>query len=81
MINKKIFEAYDIKIMDILQIKPARLYKIFESTFKDIDEQRLIRKIKTEEYFIPQFYLPSSDKNNGMMKSNNFNNSKKNFLI
>ena len=31
--NKKIFEAYDIKIMDIFQIKQDKLYKFFKKTF------------------------------------------------
>ena len=78
--NKKIFEAYDIKIMEILQVKPMRIYKIFEKVFKKIDEQRLIRKTKTEEYFIPYFYAQAGDRNLGMMNPSNFNNAKKNFL-
>ena len=78
--NKKILEAYDIKIMDILQIKLSRINKIFENIFKKIDEQRLIRKAKTEEYFIPQFYVAAGDRNLGMMNPNHFNNAKKNVL-
>ena len=78
--NKKILEAYDIKIMDILQIKPSKMNKIFENVFKKIDEQRLIRKAKTEEYFIPQFYVPAGDRNLGMMNPSHFNNAKKNIL-
>ena len=78
--NKKIIEAYYIKIMDILEIKQEKLYKIFEKTFKKIDNQRLLRKIKTEEYFIPQFYVQAGEKNTGMMNSNHFNISKKNFI-
>jgi hypothetical protein len=79
-LNKKILEVYDIKIMDILQLKQEKLYKSFEKTFKIIDEQRLIRKIRTEEYFIPEFYVQNGEKNTGMMNPSHFNISKKIFL-
>ena len=79
--NKKIFERYDIKLLDILQMKSSKIYKIFDDTFKKIDEQRLIRKIKTEEYFIPKFYSSPGDKIIGMVNSNYFNATKKNFIM
>jgi hypothetical protein len=78
--NKKIFEAYDIKIMDIFQIKQEKLYKFFKKTFAKIEELKLIRKIKTEEYFIPSLYVQSGEKISGMMNSNNFINTKINYL-
>ena len=78
--NKKIFEAYDIKIMDIFQIKQEKIYKFFKKTFAKIDEVKLIRKIKTEEYFIPSLYVQSGEKIIGMMNPSNFINSKINYL-
>ena len=78
--NKKIFEAYDIKIMDIFQIKQEKLYKFFKKTFAKIDETKLIRKIKTEEYFIPSLYVQPGEKISGMMNPSNFINTKINYL-
>ena len=78
--NKKIFEAYDIKIMDIFQIKQEKLYKFFKKSFAKIDEFKLIRKIKTEEYFIPSLYVQPGEKISGMMNPNNFINTKINYL-
>ena len=78
--NKKIFEAYDIKIMDIFQIKQEKLYKFFKKTFAKIDEIKLIRKIKTEEYFLPSLYVQPGEKISGMMNPSNFINTKINYL-
>ena len=78
--NQKIFETYDIKLMDILQIKPDKLFKIFKKTFSKIEELKMIRRIKTDEYFIPQFYVPPGEKDTGFINPSIFNNSKINFL-
>jgi hypothetical protein len=71
---------YYLKIMDILKIKPEKLSEKFKNEFKIIEHQNLIRQIKTDEYFIPQFYVPPGEKNSGMMNPNNFNIKKKHIL-
>ena len=80
LLNQKIFQMYDLKIMDILKIKPEKLSEKFKNEFKTIEHQNLIRQIKTDEYFIPQFYVPPGEKNSGMMNPNNFNIKKKHIL-
>ena len=54
--------------------------KKFDSIFKKINYQNLIRKIKTEEYLIPQLYSFSGFKNNRKKNLINYNISKKNLL-
>ena len=73
LLNQKIFLMYDLKLLDILKIKPEKLNEKFKNEFRIINYQNSIRQIRTEEYFIPQFYVPPGEKNFGMMKSNNFN--------
>ena len=80
LLNQKIFQMYDLKIMDILKIKPEKLNEKFNNEFKIIEHQNLIRQIRTDEYFIPQFYVPPGEKNYGMMNPNNFNMKKKHIL-
>ena len=79
-LNQRIFQAYNINFMDILKIKPEKLNLKFENEFKKIKYQKLIRQIKTQEYFIPQFYVPTGEKIYGIMNINNYNNSKKYIL-
>ena len=76
LLNQKIFHLYDLKIMDILNFKPDKIHQKFHNVFKYINQNNLLRKIKTEEYFIPQFYVSSDESNNGMFKYNNFINTK-----
>ena len=80
LLNQKIFQMYDLKIMDILKIKPEKLNEKFNNEFKIIEHQNLIRQIRTDEYFIPQFYVPPGEKSYGMMNPNNFNIKKKHIL-
>ena len=80
LLNQKIFQMYDLKIMDILKIKHEKLSERFSNEFKIIEHQNLIRQIKTDEYFVPQFYVPPGEKNYGMMNPNNFNIKKKHIL-
>ena len=66
--------------MDILSIKPQKLHKIFENEFKKIHYQKAVRLAKTEEYFIPQLFVPPGDKVIGIGQTNFFNTSKNNML-
>ena len=79
-LNKKIFQAFNIGLMDILSIKPLKLHKIFENEFKKIHYQKAVRLAKTEEYFIPQLFVPPGDKVVGIAQTNFFNTSKNNIL-
>ena len=79
-LNKKIFQIYNLNLMNILKINQDKLKKKFDSIYKRINYQNIIRKIKTEEYLIPQLYSFSGFKNNGKKKLINYNISKKNFL-
>ena len=78
-LNKKILQAYNIKILDILKIKQENLTKKFEKEYKKIQEQNLIRQVKIHEYFIPELYVPPVDKIYGIRYRNN-NNLKNNIL-
>ena len=80
LLNQKIFQIYDLKLMDILKIKTEKLNEKFKNEFKIIEHQNLIRQIRTDEYFIPQFYVPPGENNYGMMNPNNFNIKKKHIL-
>ena len=80
LLNQKIFHKYDLKIMEILQVKPEKLRQKFEKEFKIINYQNLIRQVKPEEYFIPQLYVQSGEANNGMFNHNNFINTKNQIL-
>ena len=81
LLNQKIFLLYDLKLLEILEIKKDKLYKKFENEFQIINQNNLIRQIKTEEYLIPQLYVPNGDLNKGKNLTNNFNNSKNHILF
>ena len=55
-LNQKLLKTYNIRIMDILKIKPDILYKNFKNEFHKIEYQKFIHQVKPEEYFISQFY-------------------------
>ena len=74
-LNQRILQTFNIKLLDILKIKPDYLHKAFEKEFIKIHFQKYMKKVKTEEYFIPQIFTLSEEKNNGR-NSNFFNNSK-----
>ena len=80
-LNQKIFQKYGIKILDILKIKPEKFNKKFKKTIQRIHNEKIIRQAKTEEYFIPQFYMPYEEQLNNMVKSNYFNSSKNKILL
>ena len=80
LLNQQIFRLYDLKLLDILQIKPEKLLKKFENELKEINISKSIRQIKTDEYFIPQLFVKKGETNNGIFKLQNFNNSKNQIL-
>ena len=77
LLNQKIFHKYKLNLLEILKIKQEKIAQKLYDTFKIIEEQKEIRQIKTDEYLIPQLYVPLGEKNTGMMKTNNFNLKKK----
>ena len=79
-LNKNIFQTYNIKLIDILKINTSIFDKKYGHDIRNLKYQNYIRKVKTEEYFIPQFYVPKGEKNAGMMNSSLFNISKNNML-
>ena len=76
LLNQKIFQLYNLNILSILQMKPENLNHKFEKDFKVINQNNLIKQIKTEEYFIPQIYNSSGEIKNKRTKYCNFNKSK-----
>ena len=80
LLNQKIFHKYKLKLLDMLKTKPEKITQKFSETFKTIDEQKEIRQIKTDEYFIPQIYVPLGEKNAGMMQINNYNLKKNKYI-
>ena len=81
LLDHKMFKLYDLNIMDILNIKPEKIYQKFNNDIKIINHNKLLRQIKTEEYFIPQLYVPSGESNTGMFKIRNFRDSKNKTLL
>ena len=79
-LNQNILKTYNIQILDILKIKIPKIKKIFKKEFKSIQQQKFLRQAKTDEYFVPQFYVPSSNQSTGMMNPLYFNISKTNVL-
>ena len=79
-LNQKILQSYNIKLFDILKIKPEKLNQKFEKEFKFIQYQKYIRQIKPEEYFIPGFYVSPKDKIDSMFNHTYFTPSKSNIL-
>ena len=82
-LNKKIFQVYNIKIMDILKYNLEKLNKYFENEFNKIEYQKYLRQIKTEEYFISQFYsiLGDGNKNNLVNNEIQMKGSKNNIIL
>ena len=79
-INYSIIHAFNLKVIDIFNIKPNKLYKNFSKIFKNIHYQKYIRQAKCEEYFVPQLYVANGDKSTGIMNPNYFNTLKNNIL-
>ena len=80
LLNQKIFQKYKLKLLEMLKTKPEKIIQKFSDTFKTIDQQKEIRQIKTDEYFIPQIYVPLGEKSAGMMQINNYNLKKNKYL-
>ena len=79
-LNQNILKTYNIQILDILKIKMQKIKKAFKKELKSIQQQKFLRQAKTDEYFIPQFYVPVSNQSTGMMNPLYFNISKTNIL-
>ena len=80
LLNQKIFHKYKLKLLEILKTKPEKITEKFSDIFKEIDEQKEIRQIKTDEYLIPQLYVPLGEKSAGMMQINNYNLKKNKYI-
>ena len=80
-LNQKIFNIHNIKLTNILKIKPEKLTKKFDKTLKKINFQKSIRKIKTEEYMIHKIYSSSERAGSDELILNYYNNSKNNILL
>ena len=72
-LNQQLFREYDLKLLNILQIKPENFHKKFENEFQNINKLLLIRKIKTEEYFVPKLYDNKEEEKENIFKLNDFN--------
>jgi len=79
-LNQNLLKTYNIQILDILKIKISKIKKIFKKELKSIQQQKFLRQAKTDEYFVPQFYVPTSNQSTGMMNPLYFNISKTNVL-
>ena len=80
-LNQKILYFYHINFLDILKLNSEKIKEKFKEEFQKIQNQNIIRQIKTQEYFVPQLYIPKREKINGLMNSNYLKNSKKNILL
>ena len=81
LLNQKIFHKYKLQLLEMLKTKPEKITQKFSETFKSIDQQKEFRQIKTDEYFIPQLYVPLGEKNSGMMQISNYNMKKNKILV
>ena len=81
LLNQKIFHKYNLKLLEILKTKPEKINQKLSDAFKYIEQQKEIRQIKTDEYFIPQLYVPLGEKSTGIMQISNYNIKKNKFLL
>ena len=79
-LNQKLIQVYKLELMDILKVKPEKIYKVFNKEFQKIHQQKEIRQFKTEEYFISQLYTISENKNFGLLNPSYFNTAKNNII-
>ena len=79
-LNQKLFQIYNLGIMEILKLKPDKVYTIFENEFKKINYLKIMKQAKVENYFIPQFYTSSNDKTSEIMNQTNFKRGKNNII-
>ena len=81
LLNQKIFTKYKLSLLEMIKIKPEKIIKKLLDDCKSLEEQKEFREIKTDEYFIPQLYVPLGKKNIGMMDIKNYNTRKNKLLI
>ena len=79
-LNKRLFELFNINFLEIIKMKPEKLKKNFDNEYKKMAYLKLVQQIKTNDYLIPELYLPPGDKIYSVVKYNNFYNSKDNVL-
>ena len=77
-LNKKIFEKFDIKFLDLFKIKPEKINEIYGKQLKFIKYNNDVRYAKTQENLIPEFYPSCGNKNAVGIK--NFKISKNKYL-
>ena len=75
-LNQKISQIYNLSIIDLLDINTDDLKDVFKNEIKAIYRQKIIRQAKTEEYILPQLYVPPDEKPISMMNTNFFKKSK-----
>ena len=75
-LNQKIFQIYNINLIDLLSIHPDKLKNAFKNTIQNIHHQKKIRQAKAEEYFLPQLYVAPGEKPISIMNNNYFKKSK-----
>ena len=79
-LNQKIIRAYNINFLEMIKIKPENIKKKFANEYKKMHYQNMIRKVKTQEIFVPGFFVPPGDPIVGAIDYNIFMNSKTNLL-
>ena len=79
-LNQNILQAFNISLINLLKIKPELFNKKFKKELNYIHHQKIIRQIKTDEYFVPQLYVPPGGSTISMVNQNFFNISKNNII-
>jgi hypothetical protein len=79
--KQKNLHKYNLKLLEILKTKTEKKNQKLSDAFKYIEQQKEIRQIKTDEYFIPQLYVPLGEKSTGIMQISNYNIKKNKFLL
>ena len=79
-LNQRLLKIYNIRIIDIFKTKPEKFKKHFKKEYIKINEQKFIKQIKIEEYFIPQLYKQVGSKKNEIINEYYFKNSKRNII-
>ena len=60
-----------------MKLNKDKLKKKYKNELNQIKFQKLMKQIKTEEYFIPNLYTTSLEKNDGIINQSHFNISKR----
>ena len=79
-LNQNIFQKYNFNFLNILKLRPEKIHKIYKHELDNIHFQKLIRQIRTEEYFISQLFVSNNGKNISILNPHYFNTMKNNYL-